>query len=375
MFQTKTFNSIVASMINRVTAANSTLTDFNTGSVLRTLIEAIAAEIDEYYQVLLKGFYEAVPVAIYKTFSFGRLTAESASGYVTFTRESGITGDITIPAGTRVSTTNGEVEYIVPNSYIIASGSNTVEALITAEEAGASGNCAASGVDTLVSSVYGIASVANSAAIAGGRDEETDAERKLRFQQWLVTLARSTKEAIEYGAKSAVLTDALGNVTEQVTQVLIHEPYVDGSHVVTPGYIDVHIWNGVNGASSSLQAEVHKILYGYTDTSGAKVPGWKAAGVIATIYEVVGESTNVTAVITLDGTRPDVDVNADVELVIGEVFGALKIGESLIWAKLLHAILEVEGIADISLIDPEANVDPSDGFRILVPGAVSLWYI
>jgi uncharacterized phage protein gp47/JayE len=375
MFQTKTFNSIVASMINRVTAANSTLTDFNTGSVLRTLIEAIAAEIDEYYQVLLKGFYEAVPVAIYKTFSFGRLTAESASGYVTFTRESGITGDITIPAGTRVSTTNGEVEYIVPNSYIIASGSNTVEALITAEEAGASGNCAASGVDTLVSSVYGIASVANSAAIAGGRDEETDAERKLRFQQWLVTLARSTKEAIEYGAKSAVLTDALGNVTEQVTQVLIHEPCVDGSDVVCPGYIDVHIWNGVNGASAYLQAEVHKILYGYTDTSGAKVPGWKAAGVIATIYEVVGESTNVTAVITLDGTRTDVDVNADVELVIGEVFGALKIGESLIWAKLLHAILEVEGIADISLFDPEANVDPSDGFRILVPGAVSLWYI
>ncbi len=374
MFQTKTFNSIVASMINRVTAGNSTLTDFNPGSVLRTLIESVASEIDEYYQALLKGFYEAVPVAIYKTFSFGRLAAAAATGYVTFTREAGIVGALTVPAGTQVSTSGGAHIYTVQNAYTMPAGVNTVLALVKATTTGIATNCGASAIAEIVDSVYGVASVSNADAFLVGRDEETDAERKLRFQQWLVTLARSTKEAIEYGARSVQLVNSLGNVTERVTQVLVHEPCVDADPIGDPGYVDIYLWNGTTGASAELLAETHKILFGYTNDAGEKISGWKAAGIIVSIFAVESDSVDVTATITLDGTRVEADVDDDVAAAIAAVFSELTIGGGLVWAKLLHGILGVQGIADIALSAPAANVDAVAWNRILSPGTVTITY-
>jgi len=375
MFQVKTFNSIVASMINRITAGNSALTDFNTGSVLRTIIEALASEIDEYYQALLKGFYEAVPVAIYKTFSFGRLQAEAANGYVTFTRTAGVTGELTIPAGTRVSTDSGTPEFTVQNTYKILSGSNTVDALVAATATGSAGNVAALAITTIVDSIYGVGSVSNADSCYGGRDEETDSERKLRFQQWLVTLARSTKEAIEYGTKTAQLVDSSGNITEQVSQVLVYEPCIDADPAGDPGFIDIYAWNGVDGCSSLLLDEIHKVLYGYTNSNGEKVSGWKAAGTVISIYAVEYDAVAVTATITLDGTRLEADVDTDVQSAIANVFDDLTIGGDLTWSKLLSAILGVSGVGDATLSAPSANVPATAWNRILTLGAVSLTYV
>lgn len=375
MFQIKNFNSIVASMINNVTGGSDELTDFNTGSVVRTILEAAAAEIDQYYQALLKGFYEAVPVAIYKSFSFSRLPAVGASGYVTFTRESGYVGEITIPTGTRVTIPGESFNYAVVSGVVMEAGVNTVDALVLAAVTGSSTNCLAGSITSITDSIDGIASVTNAAAFTNGSDEETDGERKLRFQKWLNTLARSTRESIEYGASTVKLYDDSGVVTEQVTKVVVYEPCVDDTPIGDPGTVYVYIWNGVDGASSSLIAETSKILHGYVDDDGNKVAGWKAAGVVATVAAVTPTAVNVTATITLDGSRLEADVDADVEAAIGNLFSSLDIGESLIFSKLIQTVMDVEGVADVSFTTPTASTSAGGDYNICAQGTVTLTYV
>ena len=80
--QLKNFVSITASLINYIKAAQTTLTDFNVGAVVRTMLEACAREIEELYQQMFLGLKDAIPVAVYNAFGFSALTAQPATGII-----------------------------------------------------------------------------------------------------------------------------------------------------------------------------------------------------------------------------------------------------------------------------------------------------
>ena len=103
-FQIKKFDSIIASMINWLSSATDRITDFNVGSVARTLLESVAIELEELYYQLLKAVEEAIEEAIYRTFNFPRNPSERATGNVTFYRLTGSNQPILIPQSTIVST-------------------------------------------------------------------------------------------------------------------------------------------------------------------------------------------------------------------------------------------------------------------------------
>lgn len=374
MFQIKNFSSIVASMINKIMKSSDELTDFNSGSVVRSIVEALASEIDEYYQSLLKGFYEAVPVAVYKSFSFNRQPAMAATGYVTFTRETGGTGEIVIPAGTRVSIPGESFSYITSANATLANGVDTIDALVSASITGANTNCLAASISQIVDTIDGIASVTNSLAFTSGSDEESNEERKLRFQQWLNTLNRSTNDAIQYGANTVKLYNSSGSVTEQVVKSTIYEPCVDDTPIGDPGIIYVYIWNGISGASAELIAETNKVLYGYTNDDGVKVAGWKPAGVVTTVRVITPTTVDVTAAVTLDGTRAEVDVDADIESAIGNFFTSIGIGKTLIFAELSRTIMGINGVSDVSFTTPTANVSAGGDYHICSLGTITITY-
>jgi hypothetical protein len=110
-FQIKKFDSIIASMVNWASSATDKITDFNVGSVIRTLLEAVAVELEELYYQLLKAVEEAIEEAIYRTFNFPKNPAERSTGTVTFTRLTGFESTITIPLGTLVSTDSAPPVY------------------------------------------------------------------------------------------------------------------------------------------------------------------------------------------------------------------------------------------------------------------------
>ena len=84
-FHIKDFNNIVQDMILTARAHTERVTDYNIGSVARTLLEAPGLEIDALYQAMYYGLLDAIPIAIYEGFGFSALPAMAASGYVVFT--------------------------------------------------------------------------------------------------------------------------------------------------------------------------------------------------------------------------------------------------------------------------------------------------
>ena len=371
MFQVKNLNSIVASMINNVNALSSELTDFNIGSKNRTILEAVARELDQYYQNFLKGIYEAIPVAIYKSFVFGRQPASQTSGYVTFTRVSGTIENVSIPEGTQVRVPNTTKTYATNSAVTIAAGEDTIDAFVVATVAGSDWNVAADTITELVSSVTNVASVTNASSFSNGSDEESDYERKLRFQLWVSNLARATRTSIEYGAKLAQITDDNGVPTEIVDKVLIHEPCIDDDPAGDVGIVNVYLWNGVDGASTALRAEVKKILLGYTNDEGEQVPGWKGAGIIVYVYEVEADTQDLEISIETETGYTVDSLSTEINQAVDDVFSALEIGENLLISRLIDSIMDVLGVNDVQITTPVANV-VADWNHILIKGDVTL---
>src|SRR4030042_1825097 len=103
-FQIKKFSSILSSMINCVSSNTSKITDFNPGSVARTMLEAVAMELEELYYQLLQAAEEAIEEAVYRTFNFPRKPSERSTGLVRFYRLTGSEVVINIPIGTLLGT-------------------------------------------------------------------------------------------------------------------------------------------------------------------------------------------------------------------------------------------------------------------------------
>lgn len=371
MFSIKNFDSITASIINNIIAMSSELTDFNVGSNVRTLIEANAREMDQLYQALLKGLYESIPVAIYKAFDFQKLSAGYASGYVRFTRTVGVTGDIVIPEGTTVESPEDGLTYTVSSETTMAAEDDYLDVYVLASGTGTSFNIAANAISQLNGTIYGISDVTNNDAFTNGTDDETEIERKLRFQLWLSTIPRAIETAIEYGATTACLLDDNGIPTESVVKAIVHEPCVDEDPPGDVGQIDIYIWNGLDGASEELIEEAQKVIDGYVDDTGTRIPGWKAAGVIATVYAVDPDPVNVTLTVTI---RQGYDSTAIVEAIdeaIRAYISTLEIGQPFIVTEVIDAAMNIAGVYDVVVSAPAANYSPSWN-DICVPGDIAI---
>lgn len=111
-----------------------------------------------------------------------RRAATKATGEVTFTGTPGVT----IPVGTRVSTTAdaatgaSAIEFQTTQEAVVGGG-GSVTVPIEAVEAGADGNVVAGSVNIIMVPVAGVSSVTNAASTSGGYDTEDDASLLARY--------------------------------------------------------------------------------------------------------------------------------------------------------------------------------------------------
>ena len=99
--------------------AQPELTDLQVGSVLRTLCETTALEIGRVYALLetvyQSGFVDTATGAaldnVVALLGIERVRGGRPAAEVEFTRAEGDPGELTIPAGTRVATADGKVQY------------------------------------------------------------------------------------------------------------------------------------------------------------------------------------------------------------------------------------------------------------------------
>ncbi len=102
-FRIKTFSHLTASMVNWLAGAQTAITDFNEGSVARTLLEAVASELAEVYYRLYGGILAAQENAIYDSFDFPQLPAASAGGFVLWQTPTLPGSVLTIPIGAQAA--------------------------------------------------------------------------------------------------------------------------------------------------------------------------------------------------------------------------------------------------------------------------------
>lgn len=370
-FQIKDFVSITASMINLMRASTKKITDFNVGSVARTLIEAPASELDQLYQEMFHGLKEAIPVATYNTFEFPLLPSSASTGVLTFYAVGGHAAPILIATGTLVKNPTTNKIYRTIRDVFLEVGEAQVSVAGVADTVGSDTNCDANTILVLIGAISGISGVSNLTPFSGGRDVETDDERKLRFQGFISTLQRGTLAAIRYGASTAVVTDINGIIIERVVFIGIIEPYEVDPVANDPGYVEVYIHNGVGGTSTTLVDNAQVIIDGSYDADGNPIPGWKAAGVVVDCFAATEVLQAVTGSIYFLAGYQSADVLAACTTVVRSYLLSLKVGEKSVKNEIIERIMAVPGVYNLVLAAPTSDLAPSASEKIM-PGVVTL---
>lgn len=361
VFEPKPFEQIAADMIERLRASTDKITDFNEGSVARSMLEAGAVELDDFYQSVYLGLLSAIPEAIYQGFGFDRLDEVAAYGTITITASQ----TVTIPAGYAVETRTG-VRFTTTEAVTVT---DQADVPVRCTQAGIIGNVPAGEVTLPVTALSGVTGVTNAAPISNGRNTETDAERQSRFNDYIAAISRSTKEAIRYGASQAQVLAADGTVLEYVEEVRVYEPFEDDP-TKPIGFVRVLISGAGGQTSAALVTETQRVIDGYVAADGSEVVGWKAAGVIAEVYPVTQVVVDCDGEIDLEAGADAFAVAASVEAAILGYLASLQIGEAVVVSEIIAAAQSVAGVYDYRSLSPAANIAIADG-SVAVAGTVT----
>jgi uncharacterized phage protein gp47/JayE len=274
-FTPKSHEQILAGMIARM-VSRTNLNDVGDASVIKHLLSAAARQdAQQYYQASLLLQLFSIDTAAGEDLderakdiqpaTMQRLPSAKAVGSVVFTRP-GTVGITTIPAGTKVktsdgtlfsTTTVGTIDATSPEQVTghgIGRDSNLVA--VVADVGGSAGNVDAFTVTKFGSKPAGISEVTNLSAFSQGRDQETDDAFRARLKVYVASLARCNRSAIEnqiIGAQdpdsgatilfAKVVEDLVnrGNVTVYIDDGSGTAESVARSAVALPG---TWTWNG-----------------------------------------------------------------------------------------------------------------------------------
>lgn len=360
-FKLKHFDQIVASMLNWVASVQSKVTDFNIGSVLRTLLESIAMEIEELYYRMVSALEQEIPNSAYEAFGFPRLLATPATGLVTFGRSTVADQDYLIPVGTLVSTLSG-VTFQTVAAVTLPTGLTAIQASVLAVQPGSAGNVASNSIVILNGATLGIETVTNPLATTGGTDQETDDARSNRFRLFIDALPRTTVGGLEGGALTAVVVDGNGVEKERVRQAKTVEPYLTGDG--PRGVVDLYIDNGSGVASSALIAATQSVIDGSAPGVEPLVVGYRAAGVIVNVLSVTAVPVAITTTIAVEPGFTVSAVQAEVQVAISVYITGLSIHDELDWERLLTVIITTGGVKTAVITAPTVDQVPDVGQRI-----------
>lgn len=358
-FQIKNFVSIVAAEVNVARSVTDKITDFQPGSVARTLMEAPAAEMEELYLQMLQGLLEAIPEATYRSFGFDRLQPARAFGFVSLSMSPAPVEEITIPLGTSFSTSDGRT-YTSTEALIWAVGVPVIRVPVQSSIIGAAGNVAAGAINT--TNLSGGAFVVSNSAITSGRDLETDDERRARFAAFVRSLSRGTMEACRFAVSMATSLDADGNVSQYVTRI---------GEVENPGYVRFWLYSSTGVPSSALVATAQRLLDGYRTDAGVIVPGFRPAGVRVEALPMVERAIPLSIRVSMfSGYELTTTVQQSISDIFSTTIRAIPAGTTLFLKTLVENLLAVDGVRSI-VPDSNENIAcaPSEA---LVPGLLTI---
>lgn len=349
-----TFEDFLLRLATYAQSQTPQLTDLQPGSITRSFFEAMAAQLEMLWFDAADQAEAAVSESAYRLWSFGRRTAQPASGTVLISAISPVNAAITLPAGTqmRVPGTDRIYRTTLAATFPIGATGTSLELQVVSIAPGSFYNTSSATIREFVSSPSSALNVTNPVPFTNGRDEETDDERRQRFATFIRSTHRATAESIAYAAEQATIKDGSGLVIEYVTDAQV----VDQAN----GYARCFVANGTHQAASDalIAAVVQQVAL------------YKAAGVTIDVLAATVIPTAVTIQVRLDASTTLAMVQATIAAAVEQVVGALKIGSILYKQQLEQVIMAVPGVIDLVTIAPSSNIDPGvAGIVVLAAGS------
>jgi uncharacterized phage protein gp47/JayE/DNA-binding protein Fis len=208
MFEPKSFDQIFEAMRNRTPPR---ISDFEPGSVARTLYETFAFEMallyEQMHQVYLSAFVDTATEAnldrVVAVLGLKRGEPDFAMGMVTFERDTGLNEAIDIPLGFLVTTsedseTSPKKAYRTIEVLTLAPTDSQVEVRVQAVQRGETEATAAHTIQVMPQPLPGIKTITNAKEVRfTGKRRETDEELRSRAKTALLAASGANISAIE----------------------------------------------------------------------------------------------------------------------------------------------------------------------------------
>jgi len=351
IYKPKTFLQILDAMKRYLVGASSTLNNFNEGSRLLVLLEAISLITSQTHNDFYQGLKLAIPTSVYNAFDFERKPGNQSSGSLEFTRVTPASQTYTIPIGTAVILNGIRFETIAAGSILIG---NTSSGNINAQctQTGVDGNISIGAINTLIgqgsfaNQPDGVEACNNATVFAGGTAEESDEDRIERFRLYVSSLARATVNGLIAGALSVS-----GIVSASAVE---HSP--------TPGWVTIYADDGTGTISTVLKEEIEKVINGDPNDE-ANYPGYRAAGIKVRVVAPIVETINATVEIKIliDSLADDSALEIAAQNALETYINTLRLGQDVVVTEIIKVIkLADEEIYDVDVTLPAANVIITD---------------
>jgi hypothetical protein len=186
------------------------------------------------------------------------------------------------------------------------------------------------------------------------------------------SLGRGTIEAIQYAALQTVIYDSNGNITEQVAQAVVVEPYlIDGS--LPSAYVLVYIYNGVGNTSTALVAQTQNVINGYYDSNGNRISGYKAAGVIVLVLPVQESPQTFNINVEMaPGYSLTTTLSASISNSITTYVQGLAPGSSLLLNQIIEIVMNNTGVYNCYIVSPAADIIPADSTTVFTIEGINI---
>lgn len=342
------------SVLAEMGAQSGVITDYNTGSQIRTLSEAFGSVIEEQGIINQALVFQAIVYSAYKAFGISPLPASQAAGVVTFSTSNGVAASygVAIQAGFIVQSSSG-TQYATTQTVVLAQGAMSVSVPVLAVNAGRAGNASAGAVTVLASQAPYPLLVSNAAAITGGADLESAQATLARFTATVAALGEASPVSIA----NAVIGVAAPNTTEIVKYATVYEPWVaqvQNSQTPTAGFT-VYVDNGSGSASAGLLAAVTALLNG---SMAQAMSGFRPAGVPFSVQAVSGVTVSVYVAATLINTNNSATLTSLCSDALQGYFSSLQFGQAV---QTSQVIASVAGILDGYITSLTVTVKDSSG--------------
>jgi len=239
------------------------LTDRNPGSVTATLAEAFAREFAVLHKqmemIYRSAFVDSATGAsldhVAALLALERKDAKFAGGEALFKRSTPADGDITIPAGTLISTDDGQ-NFETSDKRTLRKGQLAIAAPIRAQAEGELGRVAAGLIKNINRPIFGIESVTNEGPTFFATEKETDEELRRRIKGTLERAGKSTSNALKFSLIEEIPGINEGNV--QVTE-----------DAEIPGKVEVKFGLG-SAVAPDLVRRIEETIF-YSRAAGVRV--------------------------------------------------------------------------------------------------------